>query len=1668
MFSVSNYQISNQIYESKTSLVYRGYRISDRQPVVLKILKDLYPTPERIAWFKREYEVTRNLKLPGVVKAYDLNSDRSHLVMVLEDFGGDSLALLELAGKLTLDDFLELAIAITKILGQIHDFHIVHKDINPSNIVFNPITKQVKIIDFGISTVLSRENTSFRNPNLLEGTLPYISPEQTGRMNRAIDYRTDFYSLGITFYELLTGQLPFEGGDALEWVHGHIAKEPIPLQQLQPNLPFVVGDIVMKSMAKNAEDRYQSAYGLVADLEECWQQIQDSQAIEYFPIGSQDFSDKFTIPQKLYGREAEIAALLAAFDRVSSGNCELLLVAGYSGVGKTALAHEIHKPTTAKKGNFIAGKFELYQRHIPYYAFVQAFNDLCNQLMAESEAKLNEWREKILVALANNGRILLDIIPALEVIIGQQPPVGKVGRKEAQNRLRLVFKSFIKAISCSEKPLAIFIDDLQWADRASLDLLNTILNDEEVRYLLIVGAYRSNEVSSTHPLMLALEDIKNNKISEIHLNNLSLPDINIFIAEALRCPLESSQPLTALIYEKTQGNAFFTAEFISSLVRENLLKFERNLNRWVWDIEAIKAQDITDNVVELMANKIIELDLKTQRVLQLASCIGNRFHLSALAIIDRRSPKDIWVDVFPAMLAGSIVPLDNYYKLIETDEEFIVTEASFKFLHDRVQQAAYSLINENQKQAVHLQIGRLLLANTKEEELSENIFSIVNQFNAGITLIEEETEQIKLAELNLLAAKKAKVATAYSSAFKYLSLGLKVLPSQSWETHYSLTLALYVEAVEAAYLNTDFEEAEKLAAIALRYAKKSLEKIEIYETKIQFYIAQNQMQVAIDTGMQVLKLMKIDLLESPPLIDKIEALYNLPLMQAADKLAVQRILVILHAPAYIANPALLPQLVFTTVNLCINYGNSTLAPFGYAYYGLLLCGVFSDIELGYQFGELAQWLLDRLDAKEIKCKVEVLINACIRHWREPVTKATALLRQAINTGLETGDLEYACTAVATWCANITLVGEPLDSVARQQEPYINFLKNLKQDFYLNYFKIWGQFVVNLRTASGGIKQLIGELFDEAEIIPRFQQTNNFTSLFAAYLAKTILCYLFKDYQQAIANAIIAANYQQSAAGLMIFSQLPFYYSLSLLACYSQVSEERQREFLEKITVNQQQMQNWAKYAPMNFQHKFDLVAAEKSRVLRQKLEAMALYERAIKGAKENNFIHEEALAYELAGEFYLAENLEEIAQTYLAKASYKYFHWGATAKVKDLEERYPQFFSLKLTKNSQINRIVSTSGTDTSTNLDFTSIIKASQVLSSEIVLDKLLNRIVKIAIENAGAEKGFFWLNRGDQWAFVSAKAAANSVEDELTVMPSISGEDRNIDSLPIGIINYVTRTQKSVILSNASLEGAFTQDLYIVRQQPKSILCVPLVNQGKLKGVLYLENNLTVGAFTSDRLEVLRLLSSQASISIENAQLYEQLKDYSHTLEKKVAERTAELEKANQELQRLAQVDGLTQIANRRCFDEHLDREWQRLAREQQPLSIILCDVDYFKLYNDRYGHQQGDACLQQVAKAINNSVNRSADLAARYGGEEFAIILPNTTIEGAVRVAETIRLQVQKLKMPHAASTVSKYVSLSLGVASIVPNQTISPEELIAAADRSLYEAKKRGRNRLYAEV
>ncbi|MCW5313409.1 AAA family ATPase [Nostoc sp. KVJ3] len=1551
--SIPGYQISEQLYNGSRTLVYRGYQETDHKPVVIKLLKNPYPGLGELVQFRNQYTIAKNLNSPLIIATYSLEPYQNGYALVMEDFGGISLkdyfTRVETLHTTSLEEFLEIAIALCNTLDILYRERIIHKDIKPSNILINPETKQVKLIDFSIASLLPRETQTIISPNILEGTLAYISPEQTGRMNRGIDYRTDFYSLGITFYELLTGEVPFLSNDAMELVHCHIAKPAPLLHTINPQIPSVLSEIVKKLMAKNAEDRYQNALGLKFDLENCLTQLQETGVIGDFEIARRDVCDRFIIPDRLYGRETEVETLLQAFERVSLGATEMMLVAGFSGIGKTAIVNEVHKPIVRQRGYFIKGKFDQFQRNIPFSAFVQAFRDLMEQLLTESDAQIQQWKTNILEAVGENGQIIIEVIPELEIIIGQQTPAPELSGIAAQNRFNLLFQKFTQVFTSAEHPLVIFLDDLQWADSASLKLIELLMAD--TGHLFLIGAYRDNEtalaspvgdatrtsretrptqclVNPAHPLMLTLSEIVKTqaKINTITLTPLSQNQVNQLVADTLKCSETLALSLSELVYQKTQGNPFFATQFLKTLHQDRLIQFNFDSSCWECDITQVSQQALTDDVVEFMALQLEKLPLSTQNVLKLAACIGNQFDLATLAIVLEKSEIETADYLWKALQEGLILPITDVYKFyydslrqgeahisLENSEQMTVT---YRFLHDRVQQAAYTLIPDDKKTATHLKIGQLLLENFSEMNQEEKLFDIILHLNLGQALITQVSDRQALAQLNLKAGIKARNSTAYAAARVYVQTGIELLTANCWQSQYELTLNLYIAAAEVAYLNADFESMEHLAGLVLQSAQTILDKIKIYEIQIAAQTAQSRMLEAIAVGREALRQLGVELPNEPDeasigkaiqtLVSqlqgrRIEELSELPIMTGSTTQAAMQLLAILLPAILQGMPALLPLSSATMVSLSLQFGNTAASTAGYASYGMVVCAFFGEIETGYAFGKLALSLLERFNARKFQSMIMVLFGCFIQHRQAAIKAAILTLKSGYTAGIETGDFLYAGYNIASYFDLKLFMGVELDNCQSEMADYRAALGQMKQSSAQVYLDIKQEVIQNFKEPVTQPDCLIGTAYDETVMIPKHYEDNELTAIAQVYIYKLLLAYNFGNYTAALGHISQAKQCLMAVSGMLCVPFFHFYAVLTHWAIFSTQSEQKQAEIITQIETHQNTLQQWAQHAPMNYLHKWQLLEAERHRVLGNKLDAIEMYDRAIQLAQENGYIHEEALGNELAAKFYLDWGKKQFAQIYLTNAYYGYARWGAKAKVADLEQRYPELLATILQQpqiglnldNTIINlaaKNVLSNSISISSNLDLVTVFKASQALSGEIKLEQLLSSLMQVVIENAGADKCALILSKNHNLTIeATAILKTTSTEIHTTLQQSIPVELSQ--DIPVSVINYVSRTSQTLLIDNPIVKTSLTSDPYFQQQQPQSLLCTPIINQGKLIGILYLENNLTAGAFSSDRLQVLNLLTTQAAISLENAQLYRQSEDYSHILEQKVKERTQEL---------------------------------------------------------------------------------------------------------------------------------------------------------------------------------
>ena len=1377
MSVIADFIIAEALYESVNSLIYRARRKGDEESVILKMLKEPYPSPEKIAWFRREYKTTKNLvDLDCVIDVYDFIEAQNRRIIVVEDFGASSLTEWRRDRHLDIEDFLELAIGTADILAEVHSRHVIHKDINPSNIVLNAKTKKLKIIDFGISTVLSHESSTFRDPENLEGTLAYLSPEQTGRMNRAIDYRTDLYSLGVTYYELLTGHLPFETSDPLELVHSHIARQPTPPDRLDVSIDASLSAIIIKLLAKNAEDRYQSARGLANDLRKYEEWRRESSSNRVFLLAQEDIHDQFRIPQKLYGREKERTKLLEAFDRVAKGATEMMLVSGYSGIGKSALVQEIHQPITRQRGYFIAGKFDQLQRDVPYAPLIKAFRGLIRQILSESKIRISAWRKRLLGALGVSGQVIVDVIPEVELISGRQPAVLELEPSEARNRFNLIFQRFISVFTQPENPLVLFVDDLQWVDRASLEFLEELMTGAEHHYLFIIGAYRDNEVDETHPLMMRLKHIRERGavVTDVRLRPLEIDCVEQLVADTIEMDDGTPRRLVELTHSKTGGNPFFINEFLKYLNTERLIRFNYPQGRWEWNLLAIEGCSVTDNVVDLMVDKVQKLPAGTQRVLKLAACIGNTFDLNTLGTVSEKTSREVAGDLWEAMVEELILPLDDRYKLTDLDVEGLLDNMNieYKFAHDRIQEAAYSLIAEAEKRWTHWQVGQILLKYTAAEDLDGRIFDIVRQLDYGLEYAFDMTERDELAQLHLVAGRKARGSAAYEPALHYFEAGIRLLMSphavrpkeeitekvfhRCWDRQYQLCLNLFEDAAEAACLTGDFEKTQRLIDTISEHSKTLLDRVKCDKVEIQALAARNQLLKGVEAGRQALARFGIDIPDSPDMEmftriaaetreawaqQDIEVLIDLPEMTDPTKLAIIEFMGRLYIPAYNAAPTFFWLMIFNQVMLTIRFGVSTGSPRGLIAYGIFLCAE-GEIETGYRFGRLALDLARRLQSPDESSAI-YMFNNFVRHWKESLRETTDPFLEGYRLGLEVGDLEFAGLNLAGRVVQSLWSGKDLRELSEEAAEYSRTIRRLQQDLPQETCDVHWQTILNLLGRSEDPVVMTGEAIDEMTKRRYYEETNNVCELGLIHGCKLFLNYIFGDLKNAFKHSQETEKNLEGVAGMIAVPLFYFYDSLVRLALLDDL-DERREGVLERVNANQEKIQNWARHVPENFENKVTLVAAELARVSGENASARDLFDRAILLAQENNVIQDEALAHELAAQFCRQKGLAHLARHYLRDAHYAYQRWGALAKVRDLEDRFPGDLAPVTRRASARSDGRSITTTQESAGaLDLHSVLKASQALSGEIDLEPLLERLLRTVIENAGAERAILILEQ-------------------------------------------------------------------------------------------------------------------------------------------------------------------------------------------------------------------------------------------------------------------------------------------------------------------------------------
>ncbi|MBH9577798.1 diguanylate cyclase domain-containing protein [Inhella proteolytica] len=1629
------------------------------QRVVLKVLDSDQPAPEQLARWRHEYALLRELDSEWVVRARELRPAQRSLVLVLEDFGPHNLAQLIERRLLDLSESLSLAIQLCHAVSAVHQARLIHGDIAPKNVLVDLVQLRLKLCDFGLATRLDSE-TRRSSEGGPRGTLEYLSPEQTGRTNLAVDYRSDFYSLGVTLYELFGGQRPFQASDPLALLHAQIALAPRPLHELNPQVPEALAAIVHKLLAKNPDERYQSSYGLRMDLEQCAERLRVQGRIEPFTLASQDVPERFSVAQRLIGRSAETARILAAFERVQGGQAGLLLVSGASGVGKTALVAELHRPVLALRGYFLRGKCDQYSRDQPYAALVQAFQPLMEQLALEGPERRAYWREQLAQALGEQAGAVAAIVPQLRLLIGEPPPLPALPPAENEARFHIAFGRFVRCLAGRAHPVLLFLDDLQWADPPSLRLLEQLLSEDEGACLLIVGAYRDNEVGPTHPLQELLNQLQRQRpIEQLLLPPLSLPEVAELLGDTLHCPPTLLMPLAELCFAKTAGNPFFLSQFLRRLHELGDLQYERAAGTWRWQLERIRSRTETANVVELMLTRLRGLPPDTQRLLAQAAHLGEGFSLRELMRLCEQDARGSARRLWPALAAGLVQPLGELYKFEDSPE--LLARARYRFLHDRVQQAAHALTPEHERSALQLECGRRLLRGASATELQDRLFVVLECLNQGLDALTEPVERAQLGALNWQAGLRAKASSAYLAASQYLRLAVQLLPPDAWQADTAGTQRLYRELAEAEYLAGRFEAAEALYPIVHAHCTDPVLRAEICLVQADQLNLQGRFQEAMpvlraglalvgrpfpDDEAQAMAAVPAEFAQTQALLAEPanQDWLQLPEMREPARLMEMRLyLGLTHSSYQCACFGTFLLDACRMVRTSLDHGLCDLGSVACVAYTTAMSAMKQPYAEVYRMGRAALRLAEARPDRHYRITVYQYFAPFYQHWGEPLQASVPLLDRAIELGLSGMNPLSTGYCVLLRAVNRFIYGVPLDELEPEAERALRVLQRSLQPSTEAMLR--NGVLQPLRALCGRSTEPLS--FDSPEFSPSDffkgdERTPGIPLAFysTAWLRHAYLLGAGAQWRQHAPNVPMIGMVLPDSPS---FVEACFYEALGLLRegfADTPDAQARAREHWQRFDT-------WAQDCEANFRHRERLIAAELARVQGDERGAMNLYAQAIDAAGQAEFTVDEGLANELYARFWLSQDQKQLAANFIREAYYHYRRWGALLKCRQLEAEWQQVsFRIVQRRESLVSSVLRSTVSESSGALDLASLLKASQALAQQIHLDRLLETMLGLLLENAGAESGAI-VSCDDESLLLETQGTLSDgrvqVSPRLT-QPLAQAEER----LPVPLIEYVQLTRCTLVLNQPDQDERFARSPYLQVHQPRSVLCLPVLAQGRLVALVYLENRLLSDAFTPRQQRTLETLAGQAAIALVNARLYE-------SLEEKVAQRT-------EELRQMSMKDGLTGIANRRAFDERLALEWRRSLRQNQPLSLLMLDIDHFKQFNDHYGHVEGDRCIQAVAQALSHVAARAGDLVARYGGEEFAILLPQTDAEAAAQVAQACLQAVAEREIPHMGSAAGGRVSLSIGHATCVADAQSGAEGLLRAADQALYQAKREGRN------
>lgn len=1527
------YTVIEEIADHGNKAIYRCINNLSGQRVIAKVLGAKVSTYESIMRIKKEYKLLSELSptISGIIRPIQLEERGGYMILTLEDISGDSLKSIMKKQRLDTQTILQLAIKLTDIIGSIHDRQIIHKDIKPANLIWNRETDELRLIDFDLSVRWSNEKLDYVATGVMEGSLGYISPEQTGRINRTIDYRSDFYSLGVTLYEMLTGSRPHPVATTMEQIYAIIARKPVsPYEQTSGKVPETLSNIVMKLLEKSPEDRYRSAYGIRADLKKCLASPMNYQ----FKVGQDDRMTFFRIPQRLYGRDAELTMLEQALDRSIQDRVQLVLVAGEAGVGKTALVNELQATVSTRKGHFVQGKFEQYNKNIPYSAFVEALRVLLSQWLNSPDEERTSLQHALKLNLGTNAGLMTRWLPELEQLIGSQREPDQLLPVEENNRFFLSVLRLLETLASQQKPIVLFMDDVQWADISSVQLFTRLLESKTLKRVMIIASYRPNEVNELHPLAAAIDRVQEQEfIHQMHLQPLSESVIQQFINDTVELNPQQLKWLAPVIHRQTSGNPFFVQEILKDLYKQNAIYFDQMTGEWTFDSVQIRALTSNEDLIDYLIQKMKTLPAETQLILSIAALIGRSFHWRVLQLIGYAEKNQLLPALLLAVEEDILVPLQASYHLLDastlSEDELDRLNIQFAFQHDKLQQALYQMIDPQLRQHLHLKLGWLLLEQP-EQGIQTDIMDIAGHLNKGITLVANDIDRERLIEVNMQAGRRAKKAFGYASALTFLQAAMDLSNVQHWSTHYERMYELYFLYSECAYLIQNYDHGNEISKALLERAHTDIERATIYEMRSSHYMYLGMMAEAIAAGKSGLACLGFAVPKRLTMVvvgkeliavkikigrRKPQELLEGPEVKDPRMKMIMRLLRGFAAPAFISGEKeLFAWSVLRQTGLSVRHGNSPESAGAYVGYAMLLAGL-GDFKGAEEYGQLAVQLNRNYEDLQWRSQIHVLYSLFCYSWSHDWETLEEQYSRTMEYSLQSGDMLYlahACYYMNLWNPGMEI------------ETYLQ-----ESDFMLDKIENTGYMpaLATARLAQQKFRLLAGKLeytdslnegaFNEQEYLDLLEGARYYSGIAIYYVTHLQLAFLFEQRGRSRELLEQADRVMPTLAGSAFMEEGIFYTFMCLAADYDLYSIHEKRRVRSRMKRELGRMKKLAAHHPHNFLSQYEMMQAEWLRLQMNYREAEKHYHQALRHSEQGHFTRYKAIASELAGRFYLERQLPEIAAYYVKQASYYYSVWGAKAKVMQLQEAYEELMGhiQWLPLHGDQTMSISTE------NIDIHLLLKASQSFSREIEIDQLLHSIMNVVLINAGAQRGCMIMKSGPSlWAEGRYDENTDQVDvrihrDQLTMGTEF----------PWLTLEEVASGQETLIYNDARLSNRLSDIRYMTEYQPKSVLCMPLVNQERVIAVIYLENNLITGAFTRERLNMINLLSREMVYAIENASLYNEL-------EHLVTQRTEELEiKNDQLLKYLDIVDKNVIIANIDIYGRitHVSEEFCFLTR-------------------------------------------------------------------------------------------------------------------------------------------